>query len=182
MTTTVIGLDLSLTSTGMSDGATTWLITSKGHKGDDLAHRGSRLRQLRTQVLDQAAQADLVVIEGPSLGQARQGGQHDRAGLWWQVIDALQSLGVAVAEVPPATLKRYATGKGNANKGQMIEATTRRAPDVDTAGDDNRCDAFWLAALGHDHLGQPVIDIPAAHRAALDAVRWPGLSSVPVAS
>lgn len=172
MSPTVLGLDLSLTATGLSDGQRTWLVKSTGHRGDTLAIRSTRLSHLRTAVLEQAQGADLVVVEGPSHGQARQGGQHDRAGLWWHVVGALLDTGTPVAEVPPATLKRYATGKGNAGKGAVIEATTRRYPQVLTDGDDNRCDALWLAVMGLDHLtGSSTV--PEAHRAALSAVVWP---------
>ncbi len=172
MSPTVLGLDLSLTATALSDGQRTWLVKSTGHRGDTLAIRSTRLSQLRTAVLEQAHGADLVVVEGPSHGQARQGGQHDRAGLWWHVVGALLDTGAPVAEVPPATLKRYATGKGNAGKGAVIEATTRRYPQVLTDGDDNRCDGLWLAVMGLDYLtGSSAV--PEAHRAALSAVVWP---------
>jgi crossover junction endodeoxyribonuclease RuvC len=174
---TVIGLDLSLTATGMSDGHTTWLIKSTGHKGDSLTTRAQRLQHLTGSIVSHAAQSDLVVVEGPSLGQARQGGQHDRAGLWWQIVAALHQLQVPVAEVPPASLKRYATGKGNANKGAIIEATTRRYPNIDTGGDDNRCDALWLHAIGLDHLTGTTV-VPGAHRTGLAAIQWPSMGAV----
>ena len=88
----------------------------------------------------------------------------------------LSGMRVPVAEVAPACLKRYATGKGNAAKGLVIEATTRRLPHVDTAGDDNRCDAAWLAAMGLEHL-TGVSVVPELHRTALAAVRWPGVAA-----
>lgn len=170
----VIGLDLSLTASGLSDGSSTWLVRSTGHKGDDLRSRCRRLRVLRDDICDRVEpEVALVLIEGPSFGQARQGGQHDRAGLWWLVVEKLRWNGHEVVEVPPACLKRYATGKGNANKGAMIDATARRFPDVDTAADDNRCDALWLAAMGLDHLGLPPVVMPAVQRESLERVAWP---------
>jgi crossover junction endodeoxyribonuclease RuvC len=171
---TVIGVDLSLTATGMSDGRTTWLVKSTGHKGDTLATRRERLDLLTAAIAAhiQHHQADLVVLEGPSLGQTRQGGQHDRAGLWWLIVDWCFEYGIPAAEVPPASLKRYATGKGDANKGAIIEATTRRYPHVATGGDDNRCDALWLHAMGLDHL-TGTSTVPAAHRTGLAVVQWP---------
>lgn len=169
----VIGLDLSLTATGMSDGATTWLVRSTGHNGDDLSTRQGRLEQLRTDIAGHIQPPTLVILEGPSLGQGRQSGTHDRAGLWWLVVDELlTTAGVQVVEVPPAALKKYATGKGNANKGSVIDATARRFPDVDTGADDNRCDALWLAAMGIDYL-TGVSVVPQAQREGLSRVRWP---------
>jgi crossover junction endodeoxyribonuclease RuvC len=169
---TVIGLDLSLTATGISDGHETWLVRSKGYATDSLTERARRLELLAVGILD-VCQADLVVVEAPAFSR-QNGHMHDRSGLWWLVVSELiRSPWTQVAEVTPTALKRYATGKGNASKGAMIDATARRFPNVDTGADDNRCDALWLAAMGHDHLGQPLIAMPATHRAALDSVRWP---------
>jgi crossover junction endodeoxyribonuclease RuvC len=174
----VIGVDLSLTATGMSDGSTTWLVRSAGHRGDDLTSRRDRLSRVITSVVKHIRDLEpaLVVVEGPSLGQGRQSGTHDRAGLWWLLVDWCHEYGRPIVEVPPAALKKYATGKGNANKGAVIDATARRFPDVDTAADDNRCDALWLAHMGLDQLtGSGVV--PAAQRAGLAKVHWPEVAA-----
>lgn len=169
----VIGLDLSLTGTGMSDGETTWLIRSTGKKADDLPTRTGRLRKIRAEVITRCEGAEMVVVEGPTY-MTSTGHMHDRSGLWWLVVMALQHRGISVAEVSPPTLKKYATGRGNAKKGEIVEAATRRLPHVQTGGDDNRADALWLHAMGLDHLtGLNVV--PEAHRVALTAVRWPAL-------
>lgn len=47
------------------------------------------------------------------------------------------------AEVPPGTLKKYATGSGKAYKEDMMKAASRKFR-IDFQ-DDNECDAFWLA-------------------------------------
>lgn len=174
--TTVIGIDLSLAATGMSDGTSTWLIRSTGHRGDSLHDRNERLASLTCHVINDvwARTPHLVVIEGPSLGVNRQSGTHDRAGLWWLIVHRLHVAGIPVVEVPPAALKKYATGKGNANKGAMIDATARRFPHVDTGADDNRCDALWLAAMGLDQLTGAGV-VPAAQRDGLAKVAWPDL-------
>jgi crossover junction endodeoxyribonuclease RuvC len=183
----IVGLDLSLTSTGVAtietgDGhehCTVERITSKGSKDATLYQRQARLHNLRLDICLRAGMADLVIVEGPSFGQARQGGQHDRAGLWWNVVDWLinnaeaDGWGVPVAEVPPATRSRYATGKGNAAKDAVLAAVVRRYPQVEVTGNDE-ADALVLAAMGARHLGHPIEDsLPQTHIAALDAVRWP---------
>lgn len=173
MTPVVLGIDLSLTATGMSDGASTWDVRSKGSEGASLLERAERLEQLRDHITGHITGVGLVVIEGPSYGQARQGGQHDRAGLWWLVVGWTIWHGVPVVEVAPAALKKYATGSGAAKKSAVVDATARRFPAVDTGGgDDNRCDALWLAAMGIDRLGGGSV-VPAAQRAVLDKVAWP---------
>lgn len=175
----VVGLDVSLTSTGVAtivavDRIVVRRVASKGSKDASLDARSRRLDILRRTLCQVAAGADLVVIEGPSFGQTRQGGQHDRAGLWWLVVGRLvESHGITVVEVPPACVKKYATGKGNASKDQVLAAVVRRYPDVDVSGNDE-ADALVLAAMGARHLGHPIEDtLPLVNLAALAGVRWP---------
>jgi Holliday junction resolvasome RuvABC endonuclease subunit len=163
---TVIGLDLSLTATGIAinDVATT-------HRTAKLTGT-RRLREIRDNIILTCIeqQPRLVVIEGPSYG-SKGGHEHERGGLWWMVAEALDFRSVPYAVVAPAALKKYATGKGDANKSAMIVATCRRFPGF--AEDDNAADALWLAAMGSDWLGEPMVTMPAVNRAALEKVAWP---------
>jgi crossover junction endodeoxyribonuclease RuvC len=170
----IIGLDLSLTSTGIataeSGGAFVRRVQPKGKTGHD------RLEYLRHQVMMDAFPADLVVIEGPSYASAaRSKYAHEAAGLWWLVAHSLWADRRRVAIVPPASRAKYATGKGNAAKDAVLLAAARRYPHVDIDGND-QADALILAAMGADHLGHPLAPVPATHRAALAAVDWPDVS------
>lgn len=169
----VIGIDPSLTGTGVSDGDTTWLVRSSGKKTDSLAQRTERLLDLRNRILDHTiVGTDLILIEGPAYA-SHTGHMHDRSGLWWQLVTALHLRGHQIVEVPPKVVKKYATGKGNAPKSALIDAAARRFPGVDTGdGDENRVDALWLAAMGVDWLGGPSL-VSAAQREALDSIAWP---------
>lgn len=169
--TTVIGLDLSLTGTGISDGTTTWLVKSAGKADARLDQRHRRLTGLAAQVLTRCYDADMVVIEQPAYSKTT-GHMHDRSGLWWLVVSQLHDRGVAVVEVAPSALKAYATGRGNSNKGAMIEATVRRMPQVEIGGDDNRVDALWLSLMGLDHLTGTGV-VPQGQRDGLSRVAWP---------
>lgn len=172
----VVGLDLSLTATGCAGPDGTRLITSTGHKGDTLHQRAGRLAGLHSAITSAlAGGVDLVAIEAPSIGQARgsSGAVHDRSGLWWLVVTDLMDWGIPVIEVPPATLKKYLTGKGNATKPDMRVAVLRRFG-VDVR-DDNELDAFALRALGLDLLGHPLVDMPVTHRATLEKLPRPVL-------
>jgi hypothetical protein len=74
--------------------------------------------------------------------------------------------------ITPATLKAYATGKGNGDKTAMAMAALKRADRE--FGDDNQCDAWWLRAAGLDWYGQPEFALPKVQRdreAALAKVR-----------
>lgn len=48
--------------------------------------------------------------------------------------------------IPVATIKKHATGKGNAKKPQMMEAARSRWPNV-ALDDDNHADALWIGDL-----------------------------------
>ena len=168
--TLVVGVDLSLTATGIArvrlSGVKTATLSSK--------HRGiSRLRDLAYEIRCQCDDADLVVIEGPSYGSVG-AGFHERAGLHWLVVDLLSVRDIPYVIVPPSVVKKYATGKGNANKGAMIDAATRRYPHIETGGDDNQVDALWLAAMGLDYLTDEHA-VPESHRATLNSVTWPDI-------
>lgn len=167
----VVGLDLSLAATGIAHHRAGSVIT------DTLRGQGRgivRLRKLVRSIEQHCTSATLVVIEGPSYGSLG-AGFHERAGLHWLIEDRLWRAGIAYAIVPPSVVKKYATGKGNAGKGAMVAAATRRYPQVETGGDDNQVDALWLAALGLDHLtGERVV--PEAHRVVLGSVTWPTIA------
>lgn len=195
----VVGLDLSLTSTGVAridtDAETVKLdtVTSKPAKNlgrhggvlpPTLDQRHGRLHNLRREIGLCAHDADLIVVEGPSYG-SKTGQQHDRSGLWWLVVDWLSNepgnggWGISVVEVPPANRIKYATGKGRADKDAVLAAVIRRYPDVVVGGNDE-ADALVLAAMGARHLGHPiepsqpgcVRGLPLTHLAAMDHVNW----------
>jgi crossover junction endodeoxyribonuclease RuvC len=52
---------------------------------------------------------------------------------------------------PVGTIKRHATGKGNAKKDAMIEAARARWPAIQIE-DDNHADALWVGALATDQI------------------------------
>jgi hypothetical protein len=158
----VLGLDLSITATGFAlpDGQTG---TFKGPwKGD------WRLVAIKHAVAGHADAVDLAVIEDlPTHAKS--------AGITGMVHGAvravLMELGVPYVLITPATLKAYATGKGNADKTAMAIAALKRAGRE--FGDDNQCDAAWLRWAGLDWYGQPEFDIPKAQRDRLAKVTWP---------
>lgn len=72
---------------------------------------------------------------------------HVHGGLLAQMQVVLDELGVQYAGIPVATIKKQATGKGNASKAAMIAAANARwAPYV--VVDDNDADGLWAAECG----------------------------------
>ncbi|GGJ56188.1 hypothetical protein [Glutamicibacter ardleyensis] len=159
----VLGLDLSLTSTGLcmaySDRpAVLGVITSKGSKDASWKDRDDRLGKITYQILEWVQanrEGDLVgvFVEGPSYGSTV-GHQHDRSGLWWQVYSAY-AWNVPVGVIQPQTRAKYATGAGNASKDTVLAATVKQFLDLDIRNNDI-ADATQLAAMGARLHGWPI--------------------------
>jgi crossover junction endodeoxyribonuclease RuvC len=173
----VIGLDLSLTATGYAGPDGTKVIKSTGHKDDTLAQRADRLAGLCEHIFGalDGWQADLVVIEAPSIGQARgsSGNVHDRSGLWWLIVGRLFETRTPVVEVPPGSLKKYVSGNGSLKKNAIsMHVLKRFGVEIE---DDNEADAFVLRAIGLDLLGHALVQLPVVHRAALEKLPRPAV-------
>jgi crossover junction endodeoxyribonuclease RuvC len=170
----VVGIDASLTGSGIASTAG-WCTTigAPGVTTLPVAERADAIKTLAAKILLELGTPDLVLIEGPSYS-SKGGGGHERSGLWWWIVERVASWETtAIAEVPPSLVKKYATGKGQAKKEQMVDAVARRFPWFETKGDNNQVDAVVLAAMGADYLGTPLAPMPATHRSALDKVAWP---------
>lgn len=169
----VIGLDLSLTSTGvcLPDGSS-YRIKTRSGDGDRrlLSIRGS-IRAALT-----AHRPHLAVVEDlPRHAK----GAGIVAKVHGVVVCELLDAGVPYAYVVPATLKKYATDNGNADKRRMADAAYLAAGaefpgDLNARGEGgDMCDAWWLRAAGHDALGQALFGMPQAQRDCLLKVDWP---------
>ena len=168
----VAGLDLSLTSTGVakarSDGeALVGRLRAGKRRGHD------RLEWLAQEVCAWAGDAGLVVVEGPSYG-SQGNALHQLGGLWWVICHRLWLASIPYAVVSPSLVKKYATGRGNADKDAVLASVIRRFPAVPVEGNDE-ADALVLAAMGADRLGWPLAEMPKEHRRVLGVVDWPAL-------
>jgi crossover junction endodeoxyribonuclease RuvC len=175
----IVGLDLSLASTGVAVADELGVLqvgqVRTKPTGDGLIARRVRLRRIRTELRPWLVAADLVVIEGLAYA-SRSPHATERAGLWWLVVDQLLAEHVPVAVVSPTARAKYATGKGNAGKDQVLAAVVRRYPDVDVTGND-QADALVLAAMGARSLGCPIeaggiTGLPKTHLDAMTKVAW----------
>jgi crossover junction endodeoxyribonuclease RuvC len=176
----VIGVDLSLSATGIAGPTFVTTIRSSGHKTDTLNERSERLSRIRYAVIRACKAAQLVVLEGPAYN-ARDPFAHDRSGLWWMVVRGLHANAIPVAIVAPSQVKKYATGKGsNGRKGDNVKdavliAVVKRYPQFDVTNN-NEADALVLRAIGMDHLGVPLAAVPQTHRTVLGAIDWPAVT------
>jgi Holliday junction resolvasome RuvABC endonuclease subunit len=169
----IVAFDLSLTSTG-------WARIDKsitcGILELPVRARGvERLIWIRDMLVGIVKRHHLVVLEGYSFGSVQQA--HRIGELGGVVRVALHEAGVPVAEIAPASLKRYATGRGNAGKAEVLVAAVKRLG-YDGASSDE-ADALWLLAMALDHYGVPgKVDMPQQHRTALEKVAWPTREAV----
>ena len=165
----VIGLDLSLTCTGVAgEGWTDTIRPRTGVRGHP------RLAFIVEQVTDHIRGAELVVIEGPSFGAGVAHRHEDLAGLRVMIRHACWRRGIPYAVIPPSCRALYATGKGSGSKGAVRDAVrTRYGVECDGPGRYDQADAYVLLAMGLHHLGWPLAVVPDINRRGLDGAQWP---------
>lgn len=172
----IVGIDPSLVATGVSvldlcDAApiqtaqTSTIASDAG--GQDIDSRLDRIDGI-VSALPMPEGIGLAVVEG--MFATKSAGIVERAGLWWSIVRAYREIAaVPVLIVPPASLKRYATGRGSATKADMrVEILKRHGIDI---RDDNQVDALWLSIIGARMWGAPVDKPPASHLTALEKLR-----------
>lgn len=167
---TPVGLDLSLTSTGYSCGDTQVSIRTAA-KGPQ------RLSEFAFAVSDRLIEIDdpVVIIEGYSFA-SRNSHAHALGELGGVIRLTLWNMHIPYIEVPPTVRAKFATGRGNAGKTEVMSAVSARTGIVwQGSGADDMCDAWILEECGLVRLGRPRFDWPALNRAALDKVDWSNL-------
>jgi hypothetical protein len=170
MSLKVLGLDLSITATGLThtvEGAACSHVIKTREKDKD-----RRLIQLRNTVRELAPGATFALIEAPT---ARSFAAVIAGMVQATVRIELLELGIPYGTILPAGLKKYATGKGS-HPGQgktpmRMEAFKRLGLEFE---DDNACDSWWAWAMACDFLGHPVLEMPKLNRESLSKIRMEG--------
>lgn len=158
----VVGIDPSLTGTGICDpDGNMSVVRGPAVLGD------ARLQLIYDAVLAAAALADHAIVEDlptHAMGAGKTGMAQGVVRL------ALVQLQVPISLVTAATLKKFATGNGAADKKQMRAALLERTG-MDVRND-NKVDAWWLRAAGLQHFGLLPFKLPATHLGTLQKVEW----------
>ena len=162
---TILGVDPSLTATATCGPDGQSIIKSK-QTGP------ARLHEIADAVVALALAVDVVYIEGYSMGRQSNALLH-MGELGGALRLSFWRHNIPYVEVPPSTLKKFATGKGNANKDLVVSAVTHRSGRMFDSND--AVDAYALWCLGMAHTGQPhdLGDLPQTHMAALDKLKPP---------
>lgn len=174
--TTLAAFDLSLTATGWAtatdDGPVAFGVLSPPRQMGGVV----RLAWLRDQILDRVGSppfdVDLVVLEGYAFARPNQA--HQLGELGGVVRLALFEAGIRWLAVPPAVLKKFATGRGNAKKAEVLTEAVRR---LHYGGsNDNEADALWLLHMARVYYGLVPPAVPKVQQEALVKIAWPLLA------
>lgn len=166
----LLGLDLSMVATGLTHTvearSCTHVIRTREKDGN------ARLVQIRNEIREYAAGAEFALIEAPTARSATSiisGMVHGVARL------VLIELGIPYATVMPASLKKYGTGKGGADKALMRLEAYKRADGIEFE-DDNACDSWWAWVMAAEYKHWPQIALPQINRESLIKIKmeWEG--------
>ena len=151
---TSVGLDLSLTGTGvvvLKDGKIVKqkLIKSKP-VGDKPINELKRIKkiveEIEDTIIETKCKINIAVIENLAFGVRNATSLTQLAALNYFVRDMLCECEIPFVLVAPTSLKKYATGNGVAKKDVMlIEVYKRWGVSI---LNDNECDAYALAQVG----------------------------------
>lgn len=165
------GLDLSLTGTGVAPPqGSPFTIKTKADIDDPLAIF-KRYRFICREILEAVrnTHATHVIVEDPSLHS--KGHQLDTFGLAQIVRYVLFERGVPFVGVTPATLKKFATGKGNSHKDEMISAAIQRFGYTGASNDE--ADAYLLRMMAEASLGRVDTLLTKDRRLQVLKIDWP---------
>lgn len=164
---TYMGLDLSLTSTGVSVNGSTSTISTK-LKGVP------RLDFISNEVINICLlhNVKLVGIEGYSFS-SRNSQAHSIGELGGVVRLRLWEKQIPFVEIPPTCRAKFATGRGNASKGEVISAVSAKTGIVFLgAGGNDECDAWILEQMLLVHAGRSSIKWGKDSLEALKKIDW----------
>ncbi|MDQ3107836.1 MAG: crossover junction endodeoxyribonuclease RuvC [Actinomycetota bacterium] len=143
----VAGIDLSLTAPGLATAAGVAVLKPK-------TTGTQRLIVIRDWIVDVVDTNTVAVLEGYAFGRPNQA--HHLGELGGVVRVALAERDITTWIAAPATIKKFATGRGNARKPDMLDASRRAG--YEGSNDDNAVDAWWLYQYGLYVLGAPEVD------------------------
>lgn len=173
MTLEIVGLDLSLSGTGVSDSDSSRTI--KTPPRITRAGGAFRLHWLARELSRTVPhEADLAVIEGYAYASHPSG--HHAVVEWGGITRLwLHRHSIPYVVVAPTGLKKYATGNGGAKKKVVWEMAVKLAGDIFV--DDNAADAWWLRQMGlaqYDFI--QAVAMPEKNKEALSQIEWPALT------
>ena len=167
----IVALDPSLTATGVADSArpAPWTISYPRLQGE------ARLHAIHKHVIAVTQGADLVVIEGYAYAEGARA--HSMGELGGLIRVGLWARNIPKVEIPPANMKKVATGNGGAKKEAVLAEAIRRLGYK--GSNNNETDALWLLQCGLIHYGLAgAPELPKKHLEGLEKVQWPSIEEL----
>ena len=129
----------------------TWDLGSRRHEGGGM--RFLRLRGYLGELFDSGG-GDISVIYEEVRRHMGTDAAHVYGGIIAKITEECEARvpKIPYMGVPVGTVKKLATGKGNANKAAMVEAAKKNWPGFEPV-DHNEADARWIAVAGEVELG-----------------------------
>lgn len=139
----ILALDLG-TNTGWKIGDTELSVSGTQNFGNSRFDGGGvrfiKFIRFLDQIAAEKMKPDLVVFEEVR-NHAGNTAAHVYGGFWSHLMSWCEKQGIPYTAVPVQTIKKFATGKGNASKTDMIVAAQAKGFEP---ADDNEADAIWL--------------------------------------
>lgn len=147
MSVKILALDIA-TKTGWATNTSSGVWDLKANRGESAGMRVVRFKSKLKEMISLEG-IELVAYERPA-------GAHKAS-----IMVASEMIGVLIAlciesninyaSYSASEIKKFFTGKGNANKGMMVEEAARRFPDIEII-DDNHADALALLSLANTDI------------------------------
>ena len=163
----LLGLDPSLTSTGVCTGDNN-CVAYHSYEEDS-----SRLADIRDYVLHMCLENNVkcVIMEGYSYGSRTRA--HALGELGGVLKVAFNEAWIPFVIVPPTSRAKFATGRGNAGKAEVISAVSFKTNrSWSGKGIEDRIDAWVLHEMGLQRLGESQYTWAAENLKALDNIDW----------
>jgi crossover junction endodeoxyribonuclease RuvC len=163
----IMGLDLSLTSTGYAVDGKIGVISTK-YRG------GQRLSAITKSVLGLCLDEKIncVIIEGYSFA-SRNSQAHSIGELGGCIRMMLWENEIPYVEIPPTSRAKFATGRGNSAKTEVISSISAMTGLVFSgSGSDDMCDAWILREMGMAYMSVSGYTWPKVNMTALEKIDW----------
>ncbi len=160
------GIDLSLTSTGLCISGDLTAIRSK--------LRGElRLIEIRDALMEKLVgkSVQIVALEGYSYS-SRFSHAHSIGELGGVVKVALAEAQIRTVIIPPTNRAKFATGRGNASKDEVVAAVLGMVQIENQPGLDDLCDAWVLEQMLRYILGERRLILSEKQIAALETIEY----------
>jgi Holliday junction resolvasome RuvABC endonuclease subunit len=142
-----LGIDQSLNATGVCRMGGEGSVTAVATVDPKGARDGERLMFVKRAVASMASEVQFAALEGYSYDSVGRVFELGEIGGVIKVL--LHESNIEYVVVPPALLKKFATGSATASKEAMIDAAKERGCVV---ADDNQADAYFLAHVARAYV------------------------------